>query len=279
MSRSLLVIGASGQLGRHVAAEAGRAGWQVVGTYLRAPVDLTNVDWRRLDITQRDTVAHLLDDVRPDAVVHTAIHNMRGPQVWAVNADGAAAVAAATRSTGARLIHLSSDAIFDGLAAPYDERADPSPVNLYGASKAAAETAVRALVPDATLIRTSLIIDDDPLDNHSQMVLDIVNGRRTEALFTDEFRCPVAAADLTAAIVELLDLPFVGILNVAGADAVSRHEFGTLIARRHGIAPEAVPAASLAASGLRRPPDARLDLSLARATLKTRLRGAREFLA
>lgn len=278
MSRTLLVVGASGQLGRHVAVQAARAGWQVVGTYQRAPVDLTGVDWRSLDITNRDAVSRLVDDVRPDAVVHTAIH-LRGPQVWAVNADGAAAVASAVRSRGARLIHMSSDAIFDGLSAPYDERADPSPVNLYGASKAAAETAVRALVPDATLIRTSLIIDDDPIDNHSQMVLDIVKGLRSEALFTDEFRCPVAAADLTAAIIELLDLPFVGILNVAGADAISRHELGTLIARRHGIAPEAVPTASLAASGLRRPPDARLDLTLARATLKTRLRGAREFLA
>lgn len=278
MSRSLLVIGASGQLGRHVAAEGSRAGWQVVGTYQRAPVDLAHVDWRWLDITDRDAVARLMDDVRPDAVVHTAIH-MRGPRVWAVNADGAAAVATAVRLLGARLIHMSSDAIFDGLSAPYDERADPSPVNLYGASKAAAETAVRVLVPDATLIRTSLIIDDDPIDNHSQMVLDIVNGLRSEALFTDEIRCPVAAADLTAAIVELLDRPFVGILNVAGADAISRHELGTLVARRHGIAPEAVPAASLAASGLSRPPDARLDLSLACATLKTRLRGAHEFLA
>jgi dTDP-4-dehydrorhamnose reductase len=278
MSRTLLVTGASGQLGRHVVTEAARAGWQVVGTFRRAPLALTGVCWHRLDITDHGAVARLMADVRPDAVVHTAFHQ-RGPQVWAVNANGAAAVALAVRTVGARLIHMSSDAIFDGTAAPYTETDDPSPLNLYAASKAAAETAVRALVPDAVLIRTSLIIDDDPIDNHSRMVLDIANGTRSDALFTDEIRCPIAAVDLAAAIVELLDLPVAGILNVAGADAVSRHELGLLIARRYGVAPEAVRGTSLAASGLNRPPDARLDLELARRILKTRLRGVRAFLA
>jgi dTDP-4-dehydrorhamnose reductase len=179
----------------------------------------------------------------------------------------------------ARLIHMSSDAIFDGTAAPYAETADPSPVNLYGASKAAAETAVRALDPTAVLIRTSLIIDDEHVDKHSQMILDIAGGLRSEALFTDEIRCPVAVADLAAAILELLDLPYAGVLNVAGADAISRYELGVLVARRHGVAHEALRAASLAESGLRRPPDTRLDLGLARSVLRTRLRGAREFLA
>ena len=278
MSRRLLVMGASGQLGRHVAAEAAAAGWRVTGTFRRAPLELTSIEWCRLDVADHAAVARLMDEVRPDAVVY-AVLEMHGCQVWAVNADGAAPVARAANALGARLIHMSSDAIFDCTAAPYAETADPSPVNLYGASKAAAETAVRVLDPTAVLIRTSLIIDDDPLDKHSQMILDIASGLRPEALFTDEVRCPVAAADLAAAIVELLDLPYAGVLNVAGADAISRYELGVLVVRRHGVAPEALRTASLAESGLRRPPDARLDLGLARSVLRTRLRGAREFLA
>ena len=278
MSRRLLVMGASGQLGRHVAAEAAAAGWRVTGTFRRAPLDLPGVEWRRLDVVDHAAVARLMDEVRPDAVVH-AVLEMHGSQVWAVNADGAAAVARAAHAIGARLIHMSSDAIFDGTAAPYAETADPSPVNLYGASKAAAETAVRALDPTAVLIRTSLIIDDDPLDKHSQMILDIARGLRPEALFTDEVRCPVSVADLAAAILELSDHPFAGVLNVAGADAISRYELGVLVARRHGGAPEALRAASLTETGLRRPPDTRLDLGLARSVLRTRLRGAHEFLA
>lgn len=277
MSRTLLVTGASGQLGRYVAAQAAHSGWQVIGTYQRAPLAIADVDWRALEVTDQDAVRQLVNEVRPDAVVHTVI-NLTGPRVWPVNADGAAIVAKASRSIGARLIHMSSDAIFDGLQGPYDEHATPSPVNVYGASKAAAETVVRALVPDATIIRTSLIIDINGQDQHSQMVLDIVGGRRPESLFTDEYRCPVAVTDLTSAIMELLDVQFAGTINVAGADGISRYELGTLIAQRNGIAPEAVPSTSLAASGLRRPPDVRLNLGLARSFLTTRLRGAREFL-
>ena len=153
------------------------------------------------------------------------------------------------------------------------------PITPYGASKAAAETAVRALAPAAALIRTSLIIDDDPLDNHSRMILDIAAGRRPEALFTDEFRCPVAAGDLASALIEIVDKPISGLLTLAGADALSRYELGVLVARRHGVDPDRLPAATLAASGLHRPADVRLDCSRARTLLRTRLRGAREFLA
>ena len=277
MSRTLLVTGASGQLGRRVAMEALAAGWRVAGTYHTAALDMPGIGWHHLDVVDRPAVERLVEEVRPDAVVHTAAR-ISGPRFWAINADGAASVALAATSIGARLIHMSSDALFDGRGAPYTEADDPCPVTPYGASKAAAETAVRAIAPAAVLVRTSLIIDDDPLDNHSRMVLDIALGRRPESLFTDEIRCPIAAPDLAAAIVELLDRPVSGLLNIVGADALSRYELGLLVARRHGLDPGRLPSMSLAASRLRRPGEVRLDLSRARAMLSTRLRGAREFL-
>ncbi len=277
MSRTLLVTGASGQLGRRVAMEALAAGWRVAGTYHTAALDMPGIDWHHLDVVDRQAVERLVREVRPDAVVHTAARTS-GPRFWAINADGAASVALAATSIGARLIHMSSDALFDGRGAPYTEADDPCPVTPYGASKAAAETAVRAIAPAAVLVRTSLIIDDDPLDNHSRMVLDIAQGRRPESLFTDEIRCPIAAPDLAAAIVELLDRPVSGLLNIVGADALSRYELGVLVARRHGLDPGRLPSMTLAASGLRRPGEVRLDVSRARSMLRTRIRGAREFL-
>ena len=279
MSRRLLVVGASGSLGRRVAEYASAAGWQVIGTYHHAPRDLANITWQPLDIRDAAAVRQLLGDLAPDAVVHTAIHpRLAGPGVWAVNAGGAASVAAAMSAAGARLVHISSDAIFDGRDMPYTEDDDPSPINLYGASKAAAETAVGALVPSAAIVRTSLIIDDDPIDKHSQMILDIAAGRRPEALFTDEIRCPVAARDLAAAVVELLSMPVSGLINVVGADAISRYELGVLVAQRYGVDPRQLRTATLAESGLRRPGVVRLEIGRARSLLRTRMRGAREFL-
>ena len=278
MRRTLLVTGASGQLGRRLARTALADGWRVVGTYLREPLDLPGVTWRRLDVRSREQVDALLRAEKPDAIVHTAFM-LSGPDFWAINADGAAVVARAAAQVEARLIHMSSDSIFDGDHAPYREADAPSPITPYGASKAAAETAVSALMPHAALVRTSLIIDDDPPDNHSRMILDIAAGRRFDALFTDEIRCPIAAADLAAAVLELIDLPYAGPLHIVGSEALSRHGLGRLVARRYRQDPDRLRTTTLADSGMRRPADLRLDTSRARGLLATPLRGAGDFLA
>ncbi len=280
----LLIVGASGLLGRRVAAQAHAAGWDVIGAYYSAPAVPTDavadapIDWRRLDIRDPGAVAALARDVRPDAVVQTA-YQQRGPTMWAVTAHGAAHIALAAAAVGARLIHLSSDALFDGHGSPYDEAAPPSPITPYGAAKAAAETAVAAITPDAAIVRTSLILSHDPPDQHTRMILDIAAGRRQDRLFTDEYRCPVAVEDLAAAVLKLLGNGHAGVINVAGPDVVSRHELGVLVATAHGLSPHAIPTGTVAASGLHRPADVRLDSALARRLLTTQLRGARAYLS
>jgi len=275
MSRTLLVTGASGYLGRTIARRALAAGWHVVGTFWRAPQSLEQVVWQRLDVRDPGAVLDLVVATRPATIIHTAVVE---PNDWATNADGAAHVALAARAHGARLVHVSSDAIFNGASGLYAEEALPEPITPYGAAKAAAETAVRAIAPEAVLVRTSLIIGDAPY-KHVQMVLDMLDGRNPGALFTDEIRCPVAVDDLAAALLELSDRDTSGILNVAGADAVSRYELGQLIARRWGHDPSRLRAMTTADSGMRRPTDVRLDIRRAQKLLRTRLRGVRTFLA
>ncbi len=280
----LLIVGASGLLGRHVAAQAHAAGWDVIGTHHSVPtvpadiVPNAPIDWRRLDIRDPGAVADLARNVRPDVVVHTA-YQQRGSLMWAVTAHGAAHVALAAAAVGARLIHLSSDALFDGHGSPYDETAPPSPITPYGAAKAAAETAVAAIAPQAAIVRTSLILSHDPPDQHTRMILDIAAGRRQDRLFTDEYRCPVAVEDLAAAVLELLANGHAGVINVAGPDAVSRHELGVLVATTYGLSPLTLPTATVAASALHRPADIRLDSALARRLLRTRLRSVRAYIS
>ncbi|GII76970.1 dTDP-4-dehydrorhamnose reductase [Sphaerisporangium rufum] len=270
----IMVIGGSGLLGRELVRQGVAAGYQVMATYLTRPGAAPEVTWTPLDVRDRDAVPVSVRAARPDMIVNAAYRQAD----WAVTADGAAHVALAAAATGARLVHVSSDAVFSGAAVTYAETAVPDPGTPYGAAKAAAEVAVRAVAPDAVIARTSLIIGDHGDSPHEELVHALAAGReRDKVLFTDEVRCPVHVADLAAALLELAHRGHQGMCHVAGADAVSRHELGRLIARRDGLDPGALPAAPRgAAPG--RALDVRLDCAATARLLRTRLRGAPEFL-
>ncbi|WBB71581.1 sugar nucleotide-binding protein [Micromonospora sp. WMMD1128] len=267
----LLVVGASGFLGGEVCRQAVAAGHLVVGTHHRAAVAAPGVASHRLDVTDRAAVRALLTGVRPDAVVSTPYRF----DDWAVTADGAAHVASAAAEVGARLVHLSSDALHAGRPEPYADDEAPSPVYPYGAAKAAAETAVRAVDPAALLVRTSLILGEG--SKQIQRCRDALAGRAT--LFSDEIRCPVDVTDLAAAVLELLPTELAGPLNVAGPDQVSRADIGRLLARRLGVDPAGLRTTTTVAAGLHRPVEVRLDSTRAAGLLRTRLRGVAELFA
>jgi dTDP-4-dehydrorhamnose reductase len=111
------------------------------------------------------------------------------------------------------------------------------------------------------------------------MVHALASGAASGVLFTDDVRCPVHVADLAAALLELAAAPHAGVHHVAGADAVSRHELGVLIARRDGLDVGALRTGRRAESGPPGPIDVRLDSTRTQERLVTRLRGARAFLA
>lgn len=270
----ILVVGGSGFLGGELTRQSRAAGHEVVATYRTRPDSLDGVDWRPLDIRRRSDVLALVDAVRPDVVVNAAYVQAD----WTTTAEGGAHVALAASAPGARLVHVSSDAVFSGAAVHYDESCDPDPINPYGAAKAAAETAIKMLAPSAVIARTSLILGDGN-SGHEVFINDLAAGRRDGVLFTDDVRCPVHVADLAAALLELAVSDRSGIHHVAGTDAVSRYELGLLVAQRDGLDPARLPAGTRATGGPPGPLDVRLDCRATQQYLRTRLRGASEFLA
>jgi dTDP-4-dehydrorhamnose reductase len=278
MSR-LLITGGTGYLGAELVRRAGAAGWQVGATSFSNLPDTAGARWFQADVRDESAITHTLEEWQPGVVIHTA-YRQRGPDLWSTSAEGAGVVARVARQAGARLIHLSSDALFDGeRAGSYSEADDPCPITPYGEAKAAAERLVAEAHPAALIVRTSLIYGGAQPGLHEQLVLDALAGRADVAFFTDELRCPIAVGDLAQALLELASGARAGRLHVAGADVVSRYEFAQLVAAAHGQNPARLRAAESAGSDIRRPRNCALDSRLAQQALQTRLRGVREVLA
>jgi dTDP-4-dehydrorhamnose reductase len=252
VSGPLLVTGGSGYLGRELL----RLRPEAVGASRGAGL--------RLDVRDEAAVTAALASLAPAAVIHTA-YDMKDRSI---TYDGSVNVARAATAVGARLIHMSTDLVFDGeKGAPYVEEDEPTPLTPYGRAKADAERAVREEHPHALVVRTSLMYGGAEPGPQERMVAD-----PDAAFFTDELRSPVHVADLAAALLELAGGDRSGILHVAGADALSRHEFARLLSAD----PDRVRSATIEGSGLLRPRECVLSSARAAALLRTRLRGARQ---
>ncbi|MET9513768.1 sugar nucleotide-binding protein [Streptomyces sp. NPDC002994] len=270
---TVLIIGGSGFLGTELVRQATEAGVAAAATFASGPGSASGVAWHPLDVQDPAGVARVFDEVAPSVVVNAS----SGESDWAVTADGAIRVALAAVERGCRLVHVSSDAVFSGAHVRYDESWLPDPITPYGAAKAAAETAVRLLVPDAVVARTSLIVGHGR-SVHERMVHALVAGTRDGVLFTDDIRCPVHLEDLAAALWEIALSDASGVFHLAGPDALTRYDLGVLIAERDGLEGSRLPAGRRADIALPGALDVRLDGRATQERLRTRLRGAYEFL-
>ena len=202
----LLITGGAGYLGSELRRQAPDA----LATWHRTRIEEgIQLDIRDVDATMRCFLKH-----GPDVVIHTAY--VMGDAETTVR--GSHNVALAAHRAGARLIHLSTDLVFDGEhGAPYTEDDEPRPVMEYGQQKLEAEQLVRRLHPDALIVRTSLLFG--PPDGPQEAL-----ARRDDVSFhTDEIRTPIRVRDLAAALLGLTNNS--GILHVAGPEPLSRRDF------------------------------------------------------
>jgi dTDP-4-dehydrorhamnose reductase len=265
----VLVTGGAGLLGTAL-IRLRPAGAELLATRRSTPVD--GHPSEPVDLADADAVDRLVRRFAPSLVIHTAYGTER-PERDILHATRN--VARACRSAGARLIHLSSDALLDGERAPYDETAAPDPVHDYGRWKAEAEAAALRAVPAAVVVRTSLLTCFEPLDPRSRWVADALRERRTITLFVDELRCPIHPDDLAGQLWEVAGLDEEaarGVWNLVGPEALSRYALGLLIAAHRRLDPAPLlPGRSRDAPG-RRPRDLRLSTARADRQLHTRPR-------
>lgn len=271
----LLITGGSGYLGRHLVRRVA-AGWPGEWRYTTFSTDPLGLPQGvRLDLRDGAAVARFVAEFAPDAVIHTAGSN-RTPDMAAVIVDGTRYVAGAAARTGARLVHLSTDSVFGGDRAPYDESAPPAPLNDYGRAKAAAE-ALALAHPNAVAVRTSLIYGLDEIDNGTAWMVEALRAGQPVTLFTNQRRNPIWVETLAAACLELVDNPYTGVLNVAGRQVTTRAEFALRLLDWWGVGERATLALA-EDNGRRWPLDCAMDVRLAERLLRMPLPGVDEVL-
>lgn len=273
-----LITGGTGLLGRALVTRSMELGWSVTATRLTQPAPDDAATWRSLDARDRDAVFECVRAVRPDVVFHAA-YVQQGPSLRALTTDGSRFVAEAAREVGARLVHMSTDVVFDGDShRPYTEDDPLSPMHEYGRAKADAEALVREAHPDAVIVRTSLLYSLSREDRQAKLALDLASGAHKGALFTDEMRNPAMVDDVADALIELAQTTYSGALHIAGCDVVSRHELGAMLVRFHGGDASKLPGAKSADQSVKRPLRCALSCERAKRVLSALPRGVREVL-
>ena len=276
----LLIMGASGYLGRRLALRAATR-HEVFAGYGRRRDRITAGRPTELDLLQ-PAVAESLVRIRPDAVIHAAAINTGGPEalMGAVNVDGSRRLASAAAEVGARWVQVSTDVVHDGRGAPYPDGAEPTPAGAYPRSKAAAERAVLAALPAAAIVRTSLIYGLEEIDHGTRSFAERLRHGEPVRLFSDVLRQPIWVESLARALLEVAERGLSGFLNVAGSQVLSREQFGRRMLRWWRIEErgqvESVRAKEVAPQV---PRDLRLRLDRARELLATPLPGVDEVLA
>jgi dTDP-4-dehydrorhamnose reductase len=236
----LLVTGAGGMLGQDVVAAAEANGDDVLA--------LARAD---LDVTDERAVAAALSDEHVDAVINCAAWtDVDGAEsdpdgADEINAVGADHVASAATHAGARLVHVSTDYVFDGTRSPdegaYVESDMPAPHSVYGASKLAGEAAVAEAGGSHAIVRSSWLFGVGGR-NFVATMLDLGEERDEVTVVDDQVGCPTATAHLAPALLALAhDEDAQGIFHIAGGGQCSWHDLAVETFRQAGIACRVLP--------------------------------------
>jgi dTDP-4-dehydrorhamnose reductase len=276
----ILITGASGLLGLNLAlSAAGRASAtepagsnEVIGVthhhfLYNAPFHVLQAD-----LLEREALEWLLDTVQPDCVIHcAALANLDDCEVdpdlaYRLNVELPGRLATLVAKGGARakvirLVHISTDAVFDGTRGDYGEEDAPNPLGVYARTKLAGEEAVIAANPQAIIARVNIF--GWSLTGQRSLAEFFVNnlaaGKRVMG-FTDVFFCPLLVNDLAIVLLSMLERQLSGVYHVVSRDATSKYDFGVAVARRFGLDENLITPTSVVASGLKAPRSPNLTL-------------------
>ena len=241
---NILVTGANGLVGQHLIQKLVQEGKFSVHALGKGPSRLSlgksaGVYYHDLDLENFKKTERLIDKIAPTIIIHAAALSLpnecqaQPDRCWKVNVGATRALLKAAVRSKAYFIYLSTDFVFDGEAGPYDENAEPNPVNLYGESKLLAEEMVCLSPLYSCIIRTVLVYGKKVPGGRSNFVhwvQDKLNAGEKIKVVNDQVRTPTYVEDLARGILLAIVKHAKGIYHLSGKDTCTPYELACRIA-------------------------------------------------
>lgn len=196
------------------------------------------MEYFRMDITVKDDVKDKVKKYVPEVIINTAAYtNVDGCETerehsWRVNVDAVKNFIIASRINDAKIIHISTDYVFDGKTGNYEENSKPNPLSYYGKSKLASENAIMSSGIKFAIIRTMIIYGTavNIRPNFALWLIDMLEKGEHVRIVDDQFGMPTISDDLGWGILKITDLDKSGFYHICGSEYLSRYEFAVKLA-------------------------------------------------
>jgi len=253
---------------------------KVCAAYLKHPIHIKGCEAVQVDLTRKADVMKNVAGLAPDIIVHTAaLTNVdycedHHEEARLANATAAENVAEAARKAGSKLVHISTDSVFDGKRGMYAESDTTNPINYYAKTKLMAEKAVSRAMPDALIVRTSIYgwNAQDKASLAEWMIGTLEKGDELRG-FSDVFFTPILVNNLSEAVFNACEKNIAGIYHITGSERCSKLDFARVVAGVFGLQKNKIKASTLQEAGLRapRPKDTSLKIAKAQMELDAKL--------
>jgi len=277
--QKIIITGASGLLGSNMIKTTSKD-FELFGIYNNNKVKFNRkTSLLKIDLTKREQLSGIIK-INPDLIIHCAAYtNVDGCEknpdlAHLINVEGTRNILEVAKKTDAFLIHISTDAVFDGKKGNYSEKDNTNPINAYAKSKLEAEEVITKEDIDSCIVRTT-IYGWNKLDKFSlaEWMINKFESKLEFSAFYDVIFSPILTNNLTPALFEIYKKKITGILNVAGSKSCSKYEFAQLIADVFSFDKELIKKTSIDEIGLlaKRAKNLSLNVSKAQKTLDTKL--------